>query len=345
MNNKKVLIVGAGLSGICLAHHFIRFGVKPLVLDDGKNASSIIAAGLVNPISFRRTLLSWEANTFLPFAKEFYGDLEKEVSSKFLNDIIVRRIFPSDEERNTWVEKQPKKEFKALLKELSKEDNETPFGKNGSGRVDGSFWIDAVNFMNSNHFYLKEKAILQIEPFNYDELNPMNCEYQNVKYDAIIFCTGYRNFENPYFDNIPVESTKGQVLTVQWDQNNKMESLHKKCFALPIQKHIYKIGATYEWKNKSLEITKKAKDELLENFSRISSDPIKLIDQQTGIRPTSPDRRPFIGKHSEFQKLFIFNGLGAKGYLLAPLLSLKLTEHILQEKGLPDEVNAYRFNS
>jgi glycine/D-amino acid oxidase-like deaminating enzyme len=61
------------------------------------------------------------------------------------------------------------------------------------------------------------------------------------------------------------------------------------------------------------------------------------------MRPTTFDRRPFMGKHPEFDKLFVFNGLGTKGYMLAPLLSAELCNWIEGKSELHPEVTLDRL--
>ncbi|NBY41195.1 MAG: FAD-dependent oxidoreductase [Flavobacteriia bacterium] len=56
-----------------------------------------------------------------------------------------------------------------------------------------------------------------------------------------------------------------------------------------------------------------------------------VVDQAAGIRPTTPDRKPLMGQHKDYKKLYLFNGLGAKGYLIAPNVSLLMADLILNE--------------
>jgi glycine/D-amino acid oxidase-like deaminating enzyme len=55
------------------------------------------------------------------------------------------------------------------------------------------------------------------------------------------------------------------------------------------------------------------------------------------------DRRPTMGTHPQFSKLHIFNGLGAKGYLLAPKLAAEMTSYLLDQSPLDPEVSLKRY--
>lgn len=56
------IIVGQGLAGSVLALELIKQGKKIKVIDNSHHlSSSNIAGGLVHPMSFKRTILSWNA--------------------------------------------------------------------------------------------------------------------------------------------------------------------------------------------------------------------------------------------------------------------------------------------
>ena len=81
---KHFLIVGAGVAGACTAVHLIKSGANVTIIDNNKNVSSRVAAGIINPIVFRRMTKSWRIDDFLPFLKTFYKEIEEDTSSSFL---------------------------------------------------------------------------------------------------------------------------------------------------------------------------------------------------------------------------------------------------------------------
>ena len=90
-------------------------------------------------------------------------------------------------------------------------------------------------------------------------------------------------------------------------------------------------------------MTQEAKDDLLEKVKLLTKKSFEVIDHQVGIRPTTPDRRPIIGKHPTFNNLLLFNGLGTKGYLMAPLLAKEFVDYLDNDKELDKEVRIERF--
>jgi glycine/D-amino acid oxidase-like deaminating enzyme len=68
-------------------------------------------------------------------------------------------------------------------------------------------------------------------------------------------------------------------------------------------------------------ITDEARKELREKLAILTDASYDVIDQNAGVRPTTMDRRPLIGQHEVFSGLYVMNGLGTKGYMIAPLIA------------------------
>ena len=50
-----------------------------------------------------------------------------------------------------------------------------------------------------------------------------------------------------------------------------------------------------------------------------------------------------IGSHSNFKNIYLLNGLGSRGILLAPTLSAWLYDQIYKSSSIPKEVDLKRF--
>jgi glycine oxidase len=343
----EILIVGGGIGGSSLAIHLIQTGISVTVIDQGQNKSSVVAAGLINPLVFRRMTKSWRVDEILPYAVQFYQQLEVYSSLSFYHPLTIRRFFSSVQEREFWTEKQELPEFEPYMTRLEDEDDTyTSFGtKNdfGSGRVKSAAWVNTPIFLEAAKSYLTEYATYLNEAFIYADLNPEEGTYRGKQFDKIIFAEGYQSRENPWFLELPVQSTKGEVLTALSETLPPEESINRKCFVLPTGNGYFRIGATYSWKADEANITEEGKLEILENLSYLTDEEPTIIDHLAGIRPTSPDRRPIMGQHPDFKRLYIFNGLGTKGYMIAPLLAAEFTAHLIEETELDPEVNLKRF--
>lgn len=342
-NKKSMLIVGAGLSGICVSLQLLKRGCSVTLVDNQKNVSSRVAVGMINPLVFRRMTKSWRVDEFLPYLKTFYRELEKETNTTFFHPVPIRRLFSSEQERDFWLKKETRKDFSQYMTAVSEEDYSYSEGKNpfGSGRVKETYFVDFDTFFKASLTLIKEKGIVINEEFNFTKLH--NSTYNDTSYNGVIFCQGYLSKENPFFNDIPIDPTKGQVLTVHSKSLPENVSLNRKCFILPKGKQIFKVGSTYEWHNTTTHITEESKLHILENLSFITDEKVKIIEQVAGVRPTVKDRRPTLGTHPNHSHYHIFNGMGAKGYMIAPLLSEEFVDYLLEEKALDKEVNIQRF--
>ena len=70
---------------------------------------------------------------------------------------------------------------------------------------------------------------------------------------------------------------------------------------------------------------------------------MEVVDQQAAIRPNVADRRPLLGRHPEHERLFLFNGMGSKGVMLAPYFAKQLVGHIYTNGPIEPEADLNRF--
>jgi glycine oxidase len=340
------LVVGGGVSGLCISQHLVDKGKHVTLIDRGTNKSSVIAAGMINPLVFRRMTKSWRLDELLPYAVEFYREIEQTTGKEFYHPIQIRRFFSSEQERGFWKEKQDQEEFKNYMSPLTPEDDQyNGFGtKNdyGTARVRNSSWVNTPVFLDALTGILREKCTVIRAEFDYSKMDAELGVYDGTNYSHIIFCTGYENLYDPFFDRFPVTATKGEVLTIASDALPNDESYNRKCFVLPIGDNKHRIGSTYIWDTPDDKPTEEGKQEILTNLTVLGSFDYELSDHKAGIRPTTLDRRPIIGQHPDFKHLYLFNGLGAKGYLIAPLLAKEFVDYLIFDEPLDPEVNLVR---
>ncbi|MFK7785136.1 MAG: NAD(P)/FAD-dependent oxidoreductase [Crocinitomicaceae bacterium] len=342
-NRRNFLVVGAGLSGVSVSLHLLQRDVDVTLVDNGKNASSLIAAGIMNPLVFRRMTKGWRVDDFIPYCIEYYSSIEAESGASFFQKLPIRRLFSTELERELWVKKQVRDDFKNYMTPLEETDDNYSRSLNpfGSGRIKNAYAVHPAVFMPAAHEVVTQKggSIIQ-ESFDYSKLK--GTEYNGAEYSDVIFCEGYLISNNPWFSFLPINPTKGEILTVHSEMLPEDESLNRKCFNLPLGNKKFKIGSTIDWNNTSLEPTEEGKAEILEKLSYIIEEDVEIVEHQVGVRPGSHDRRPYIGTHPENRDYHAFNGLGSKGYLLCPLLAKEFVECLLDGKELDPEVRLER---
>lgn len=336
-----ILIVGQGVAGTMLAFELEQRGMPFHIIDKGVNHSSAIAAGIINPLVFRRTTLAWGVEQTWDFTILKYRALEKKLNTKFFSTLPMRRLFASADEANSWSEKAHKDPFQSHITFFESEVAPC-YAKNtfGQGKIIETHHVDVQRFLMASKSYFMDQGKLSIAELNYEALDG---EVLLGKWAQVVFCQGYENIKNPFFNFVPINTTKGQVLTIQSAVISEDELLNRKCFLLPIGNQKFRVGATYEWDTTDLGVTAQARDEILDKLKTLVDAPFDIVDQQAGIRPTTPDRRPTLGVHPDNEKMFIFNGLGTRGYMLAPWCAKLMADCVLDGKEIPKEMDLMRW--
>lgn len=341
----NVLIIGGGLSGICLGHTFQDKNMEFKILDAGVNHSSKIAAGMINPMVFRKMVKTWKGDELIPFLNDFYPAIEKKIGAQFFFPRKIRRVFSTKDEKNYWDQRLNDEEYKNYIHPYEDSDPTPEYAINefGSGWVKSPGYIDAKIFVRENQRYFIDEGKMITESFDFEMFDPNNGTYKGEKYTHFIFSEGYQAIENPYFKYLPFVLTKGEVLSIKNNEIRTDEILNRKCFVLPAQDGTFKLGSTFEWDTTDTSPSEDAKEQLLTQYSQLTTAPATIVDQEAGIRPTVADRRPLIGVHPERKNLYIFNGMGTKGYMLAPYFADEFYRYLVDDAPLNSEVDIKRF--
>jgi hypothetical protein len=216
--------------------------------------------------------------------------------------------------------------------------------QHGYGVVKQCGNLNVSAFIDSSSEYFKEQMIL--ESFDHQQLSvlPDKLIYREVEAKHIIFCEGYCVKDNIFFNWIPLKPAKGELLTIKTENLQlKNQIFNKNGFLMDLETGIYGIGATYEWLDLSEKPSEKGLLELKSKLKEMINCDYHILKHESGIRPSSIDRRPLIGSHPLHNNLFVFNGLGTKGVMLAPYFAKKFVNFYLQKEQLSPEVDISRF--
>ena len=342
------IIVGQGLAGTVLALTLSNHSKSFVIIDNNSpTASSFAAAGISHPISFKRLILSWQAEKLIPFSKKFYQETYRLIKELTFKEQEMIRFFSSFEEQNNWMIKAADDRFAKFLKRSTSSfksyNINEPFG---NGKVSQASRLNVSRFVRLTRNYFISQNKLINHSFEYDKLSisKSSCQYQNITAKKIIFCEGPSVKTNPFFNYLPFGLNKGVVLTISTKELPK-KLLSKGCFVVPTEnENEYIVGSTYDHKNLSLEDQKSGKEELLTKLSQLGTFKYKVISQKSGIRPSTIDRRPIIGEHPLIKNMYLFNGLGSKGVMLAPFYANQLINSIEHNDKIEKEVSINRFN-
>ena len=87
----------------------------------------------------------------------------------------------------------------------------------------------------------------------------------------------------------------------------------------------------------------RAKKILLDSYPELRLQETSVCRQVVGIRPNSHDRLPYIGSFAEQSRIYMLNGLGGKGSILAPWCAKLLCDHIVDGCDIPKAVSLARI--
>lgn len=347
MKNVDYIVVGSGLAGVMFCNLLQSQNKSFIVIDDASQQSSIVAGGLYNPVVLKRFTSVWRSKEQLDLALPIYSALEKELNVRLDYKIPVYRLFASIEEQNNWFLASDKPELKEFINpEIEQLNNSAIKEEYGVGRVLQTGRIDTKTLIATFKERLRDNEQLLEATFDHDKLQLEDkiVWYKDIRSKHIVFAEGFGMIQNPYFNYLPLKGTKGELLIVHAPELKIEYVLKSGAFLIPLGEDTYIVGATYEWTDKTNTITQEAKEELLAKVKNFISCDFKVIDQVAAIRPTVIDRRPLVGRHLEHENMYVLNGLGTRGVMIAPYVAKQLFEFIESNKPLNKELDISRFN-
>jgi len=341
------IIVGAGLAGTLFCDLLRKHNKSFVVFDDTSQRSSVVAGGLYNPVVLKRFTPVWKSKEQLDLALPVYKELEELLQVKLDYKIKVLRLFASVEEQNNWFSASDKPGLSEFLSteiiNLKNDYFESPFGfgqVNSTGRIDTGLLIDRFKE------YLVQKQALRAEPLQHDLLAVKENKviYKDVEAQNIVFSEGFGLKQNLFFNYLPLNGTKGELLTIHAPDLKIDFVLKSNVFLIPQEEDHYLVGATYNWNDKTNEPSEEGRHELLSKLKSLLRCEFKIVDQLAGIRPTVIDRRPLVGRHNDYSNIYVLNGLGTRGVMIAPYVANQLFNFIEKQIGLNPEININRFD-
>jgi glycine oxidase len=341
------LIVGSGLAGISFAEVALKNNKTILVIDNKSQNSSRVAGGLYNPVILKRFSEVWKAQEQLLLMNDFYNEIENKLQTKFNFQLPILRKFFSIEEQNNWFAASDKKNLAPFLstKLITKKYNSID-SPHDYGEVLHTGYVDTALLLDSYKEYLQENNLLLEEFFDsiYIEFFDYGIQYKNIQARHVIFAEGFGLHKNPFFNYLPLDGTKGELFIIKAPDLNLDVIVNTSVFILPLGNDLFKVGATYNWQDKTDLPTEEGKQELIDRIKEIITCDFEIVKHFGGVRPTVKDRRPLIGTHHERKSLHILNGLGTRGVMLGPAMAKALFDTIENEIPLDREIDIQRFH-
>lgn len=341
------ILVGLGLAGIAVAEELEERGKSFVVFEDESQTSSSVAGGMYNPVVLKRFNPVWKAAEQLRIALPFYAKLETRFNKKYDHKIDILRLFKSVEEQNNWFLASDKPLLKPyMVPEVVENNNKNLKADHLMGKVIGTGRVSVRELVEDYRSWLKEKGCLIELGFDHDKLTILKegLSYGDYRPGGVIFCEGNGLSKNPFFNSLPLEGTKGELITILAPELKLEQVVKSAVFVMPLGNDHYKIGATFNWTDKTNDPTEAGREELISKLQKVISCDFEIIGHEAGVRPTTKDRRPLLGSHPDHPSLSLLNGLGTRGVMLAPLMAKKLIMFLENGTPLDPETDISRFN-
>ena len=359
---QRIVVVGRGLAGALVAWKFAERGCDVQWWGSGAPSASRVAAGMFNPVSFRRVVEVWNAAEHLAEMRATVQGIEAALgrSGQFLHDVPVAKVFANDDYRDTWDARWDENhgvcQWASLGEDLVGAGLTRMEGPAGVGRVHASGWVDVPRLLNALERHFDALGALHECNWSVEDGLPEDA-------DAVVDCRGVGAAEELAQVGITVNPNHGDVLTLSTpaygsgslDTNGHTVNNGK--WLLPTEvkngRQWWRLGATYSWHRLTPTPDPNAAAELRAHMSKALDDEGKealrearLEAHQAGLRPASPDRRPTVGPWpGKAHGVLMLNGLGTRGVLVGPAAASCLVAWWLDGVEVPEEMRATRFKS
>ena len=362
MDNYDYIIVGAGISGCSVAYELSKYANNILLIDKNKmvaSEASGAAGAFLSPLLGKKNNFKDLVTKSLKYSLSLY----KKQFPFLIDNCGTTRIPKDDKDREKFKDYIPFMDFNFQEKENGYFFN--------IGTVVNSIGICkamATSFINNRKSF-KTKFDYNVDKIFYDgEFWILNDE---IKTKNIILTTG-KNIElldESYLKVRPVWGKRIDIATT----TNLTNNYHKECsvsksFKIDNDKYKVSIGATHHRDVENLdELTNDSADLLKKANDIISLDNVEIIKEYIGARACSYDYSPIVGevinskktldlfpslkngtkisddKFIKYKNLFILNGVGGRGFVLAPYLAKQLVDKIINNKDIDKNITVDRL--
>lgn len=266
--------------------------------------------------------------------------MERDLGARLWYDVEIFRLLGSAGELNDWAARQASPGYENLLSIRQEAGS-------WSAQLHPPFAIGAIRQAARVDFTALLKQLgekrTRSGAFLPAQLQPEQVLEKLSDFDAVILCQGADATASPFFPNLPWQLSKGEALLLDLKGPEPRELLKKNLMLAPLGNGKIWAGATSVWNFSDGAASESGRADIEQRLQEILRVNYQVIDHLAAIRPTVLDRRPFLGASREYPNLFIFNGLGTKGALLAPYWAVHLADHLLEGKTLDAEVDIRRF--
>ena len=335
IEGQSFTIVGQGIAGTCLAHELLYRGGDVRVFNSrSMHSASLRAAGVINPITGRRFVKTWLAEQLIPLAKSYYRRIEGLLGVDLIEERRILHALDSPYMEENWALRTGDERYEAFMGGIIEHPYPGLLKPEHFAVVRGGLQIDITTLIDRSRDLFKNSGayIDQVfEPSNVDDN------------ELIIFCEGEAIRRNNLFEPLENMYAKGEALVCDIPDLPAGDIIKNGIVIAPYRDGLFWVGATYVRDDSMPVPTQEGRETLAKGLENTLSCPYKIVDHLAGVRSTTVDRRPYVGRHPNHENVYLLNGLGAKGASLAPFCAQLLCDLLESGKRVPAEVNILRY--
>ncbi len=360
MNRYDVCILGAGLAGMHTAIELHEAGLSVCVVDPKSVAggASETPVGLANPATGRFANRSWEAERCLEKLTARLEQISTSTGQKFYRNSGVLRPALSEKIAGRMRENVIQNEWTTGMVEW-KSSAEIEGMHPGLTSVEGGVWVPVgltvliPDYLHAMHSFLKQHAVdfMLGSEYSYHSKNDLweiHFDDQNsIAAHRIVVCAGIYSKNIECSKHLPFHAVKGQTALLKSDQPISFDhAVSAQGYFSKTDKNEFVLGSTYEHNFEHENPDEQGKEFMLNRFKNVHpklAASSQVISQWAGVRASTPDRKPIIGRIPTKKNLFVFAGLGSKGLLYSAYGAGLLKDFMLNDHPVPKEVSVERF--
>jgi len=339
------LLIGQGLAGTTLGWHLYWQGMRCLIIDrDEPVTSSKIAGGLMTPVTGQRLVPTWRLNEIWPAAIEFYARVEAETQTRLFHQRGHVRLFQSSIEQDRFAQRDLTDVPVQIRQPLPLVDEGSFHDPQGGFEMLEAGQLDVGAYLKMSRAVFEEAGMFRAADVDLaNDVKPVTDAVElpglGLRARRLIFCQGFAANTNPWLQGIEFDPTRGEILTIRVPGLRETRIVNRGVWLAPMGDELFRVGSTYDWDDLDAGPTQAGRDELCMRLREFLRLPFEVIDHSAAVRPIVTGRHPIIGMHPHFPQFGVFNGLGSKGALQAPLFAGQLADLLSSGKSPDDRVD------
>jgi hypothetical protein len=348
-----VIVVGQGIAGTLLSWFLHTMKIPFLVInnDTHKGTSLSVETGIINPVTGRRYVETWNIDSILPFAYNTYKTIEAFLNTPTITPMPIAQFFANAQMQqafetrvNTW----PK--WLNHIEASVEDELHNYFNfRNNVGQIKPCYIVHIKNIIDAWQAFLIQQDKYISNNINTADINFLengSMVVDNIKAQKIVFCGGVIDAFQPLFCKLPFSINKGEFIHIETTKPLPTQKVFKHNTTLvPLGTNRYWVGSNYIWQFNDVMPTTyflQQQKNILDGFLK---QPYTVTNHTAALRPATVERRPFVGFHPIHKSIGIFNGLGTKGCSLAPFYASQLASCIAQTNVIDAEADIKRFEN